>query len=114
MNCPFCGKEMQEGTVPAAQNALKWCSKGMSIQEIYLTNTPVFQTQEAQAFYCPDCQQVIVPVPELQSLSKKMKKDFDRTVEKITSATQELEERREERQNERNTVKRKGKDPWEL
>lgn len=114
MNCPFCGKEMQEGAIPAMRSPLIWRGKNLSGEDVYLTNTPILFSQEAAAFYCPDCRQIILPVPELESFSDKMEQKLDAVTEKISSVAQEFKEQRDEKRKEKETKKRKGKDPWEL
>lgn len=118
MNCPFCGKEMREGFIPVSRNTLVW--RGKSIEnsalcdDVILSNFPLIRLQETDAFYCPDCRQVIIPVPEFEPFSDKVKRKLDNVVEKITSATQSFEEQREEKQKQKEQKKREGKDPWEL
>ena len=113
MNCPFCGKEMQKGFIPSGRDVLVWRSDELLERDVYLTNFPLMRMQNVTAFYCADCRQIIVPVPELESFSDKMKEKMDAVKEKFTAVKDDFSEQREEKQNERKQKKRAGKDPWE-
>ena len=114
MNCPFCGKEMQEGAIPATRSALIWRRKDLSGEDVCLTKFPILSSQEAIAFYCPDCSQIILPVPELESVFDKIEQKLDVVTEKVSSAAQSRKEQRSEKREKKETERRKGKDPWEL
>ena len=113
MNCPFCGKEMKKGYIPSQGDALVWREDELLGGDVFLTNYPLMRMQQATAFYCPDCKQIIVPVPELESFSDKMKEKMDSVMEKLTAAKEDLSGQWEEKQEQRKQKKRAGKDPWE-
>ena len=110
MECPICKKEMLEGCIPTEGSALEWHGECT----VRLTKTPFFGVEEAQAFYCPDCSHIFLPVQEIESFSDKMMKKLDEAVDKIQSAKEGLDKQREERRNQKESDRRKGKDPWEM
>ena len=59
MDCPFCGKEMKEGLI-ASNDRIAWRDKHFA-DTVVLSG---YFDDYAKAFFCPDCQQVILPVPE--------------------------------------------------
>lgn len=105
MECPFCRKEMQEGYIPADRSALTWHGGG---REVRLTYTPILE-EKAEAFYCPDCRQIILPVPELETFSQRVKK----AVGKLTAGAEKRKSDWDEAQRKKEADRRKGKDPWE-
>ena len=109
---------MREGCIPVYRGNLTWHGKNAEnsswSEEVILSKYSMVRVQEPEAFYCPDCRQVIVPVPELESFSDKMREKLDDVVEKITSVKEDFAEQREEKQKQREKKKREGKDPWEL
>ena len=117
MNCPFCGKEMWEGAVPAQQSALRWTGRGPGEdgepESVLLAKTPWFTNQEAQAFYCPDCRQVVIPVPELEPVSSRLKRKLDAARDRAEQAREDWETRQAEKKETNKWNRRRGKDPWE-
>lgn len=118
MKCPFCGKEMREGYIPVYRGDLTWLGKNEENEswneKVVLSEYAMVRVQKPEAFYCPDCRQVIIPIPELESFSDKMKEKLDDVVEKFTAAKDDFMEQREEKRKQREQKKREGKDPWEL
>lgn len=117
MNCPFCGKEMKVGGIPSGRSAVYWQEDYVDVdtpkEKVVLSKYPLWGTEWAEAYYCPDCRQVIVPVPEIRSLSEKWKAKFDALTERIDQAQEDWRSRQEEKQKEKKWNKRRGKDPWE-
>ena len=114
MICPFCGKEMREGFIPAGSSGLVWRSGELLESDVYLSRIPVLRGQSATAYYCPDCRQVIVPVPELEEFEDTVKRKLGAVMENFVVAKDGFMEQREEKQRQKEKEKRKGKDPWEL
>lgn len=121
MDCPYCGKEMREGGIPARQDAVKWLSGDRKDAEweaererVLLSEVPYVTGKEARAFYCPDCRVVIVPVPEVKTASDKLKQKWDAFTEKVEAVHEEKEAQRAEAKEKREKRKKRGKDPWEL
>ena len=74
--CPYCGKEMREGALPAYKYALTWCPRNeqggiVEGEPIRLSKTPVLGGVYAPARYCESCRVVIVPVPEIETFADK-------------------------------------------
>lgn len=106
MECPFCKQEMKAGQIPADRAPLTWRGGG---EEIRLTRRPVLGEECADAYYCPDCKQILLPVPQIERFSDRVKK----TVDKLTAGVKKEWEDREAARQEKQTERRRGKDPWE-
>lgn len=116
MNCPFCGKEMRAGTIPVYGESVRWVSKDDEEEKIPLSRGTMwrFSERSAEAHYCPDCRQIIVPVPEkIETFSDKMTKKMAELSAKVDKAQEKWEHRRSEKKEEQKWTKRRGKDPWE-
>ena len=78
MDCPYCGKEMKAGGIPAGRCAVYWQENSEEIdapqEKVILSKNPVWRIEQAEAFYCPDCRRIIVPVPEIETTGQKLKK----------------------------------------
>lgn len=117
MKCPYCGKEMRDGSIPVSGNYLAWHGKNPEnalLDEVPLVKFSLMKMQEIEAFYCSDCRRVIIPVPEFEDFYDKMKRKVDGMVEKFTAAKDDFMEQREEKKERKEKEKRAGKDPWEL
>ena len=81
MNCPYCGKEMKAGGIPSGRSAVYWQENSEEIdapqEKVILSKNPVWGIEEAEAFYCPGCRRIIVPVPEIETTGQKLKKKLD-------------------------------------
>ncbi len=135
MECPYCKKEMREGFIPATQYRVRWIAGPpprefldtfADREQVWLSELPMLTYKTAEAFYCPDCKTVILPVKEFKDnfdkfgdkvdeIGKKFAGAFDR----FTASREEKDVRREAERRERESEKRqenikKGKDPWEL
>ena len=71
MICPYCGKEMKKGYIPAAKMALMWIPESDKVPVtifsktktgVNLTDVPIWKMQKATSFYCTDCRVVVTPV----------------------------------------------------
>lgn len=115
MDCPFCGKEMKEGKIPSRDH-LRWvdsAEEGVWGGGIRLSGT----FQEAQAFFCPDCRRIVMPVPEIESVWDKMQRKIGDATEKLGVVREQLEERHaqaEQTKKQKEKEKKGKKDPWEL
>ena len=113
MNCPYCEKEMRQGSIPISGGKPVWCGENPDtgfFDEIKLSNW----MQSIEAFYCSDCRQVIVPVPEIEDFFDKLDRKLDEVKEKFSAAKDDFVERRAEKQNQMEKHRRKEKDPWEM
>ena len=110
MDCPVCKSAMEHGYIPANRSALKW--HGSST--VRLTGTPWLNEESAEAFYCPQCRHIMMPVPEIETFSDKICKKMDAVSENLKRSMDEADARKQERRKEKSREKRKGKDPWEL
>ncbi len=120
MDCPFCGKTMRRGGISADEGSLEWLTDGNEGPESGLEDRVLLTcafSPEVEAFYCPDCRQMIVPVPELETVPKMLRETVDLVTDTVTDGVKQLrkdwEARRAERREEMKWKKRKGKDPWE-
>ena len=112
MDCPFCGKEMKEGRIPS-NNQLKWydntvdtvMGEGVRLSESFRT---------AEAFYCPDCRQIVLPVPEVEGVLEKMERKLSAVGDKIDAAQKQWEVRRSQAKEQKEKKNLGRKDPWEL
>ncbi len=71
MKCPYCGKEMKEGYIPAFNRAVQWIPKGEHVPltffqkakgSIRLSKNPKLALEKALSYYCEKCKTVITPV----------------------------------------------------
>jgi hypothetical protein len=116
MNCPYCQKEMREGGIPAQRDRVLWRSAASelgAVDQVPLSNMPWLTGQQAPAFYCPDCQVVLVPVPKLESAGERLKRRLDAAKDKTAAARTRWESQRAEKTAEKKTKRSKEKDPWE-
>lgn len=121
MNCPYCEKEMREGGIPAFRDAVKWLGGSREGTEwtaerekVLLSEVPYIRAAEARAFYCPACRIVLVPVPRVETVSKKLKRRYDALAGKACTVYEEKKARWTEAKKRRQKKKTRGKDPWEL
>ena len=120
MECPFCGKEMRQGYIPAG-DTLRWlpageelftASKEDRVRLFYpLKNTSIDNGPEA--YYCADCMRLIVTVPPqretlAQRLAKKKQERVEATEEKSLPNSVALDEEKPKKRK-----KNWDKDPWE-
>lgn len=120
--CPYCGKEMRAGAIPASRDRLKWLSgsrEDYKREEVWLSEYPLVTDKEARAFYCADCKMVIVPVLDFKSIPDQLEEKWSAAAGKLSAAWDSREARREEAKRDKKLEKRqknikKGKDPWEL
>ena len=117
--CPYCGKEMREGALPAYKYALRWCpgDERGGIEEgkgVRLSRTPVIESVYAPARYCESCRVVIVPVPEIETFSDKAGKWLDKTLGSLGDRIDRAAECREEEKTAREREEKRNKDPWEV
>lgn len=87
MECPFCHREMEEGTIPGLRNGLFWKPNDARSYEfdrqVQLTKDVTLSAQSLTAFYCPDCGNLILPAasrqiakePSASQLPSRRKKD---------------------------------------
>ena len=109
MDCPFCGKEMKEGLIPA-RDRLQWRDKKFT-ERVFLSSW----TEEAKAFYCPDCRQIVLPVPEkAEGVIDTLERRLSAVGDKIEAAREQWEVRRDEAKDEKRKKNLGQKDPWEL
>ena len=117
--CPYCGKEMRDGALPAYRYAPRWCPRNeqggiVEGEGIPLSKTPVLMSVYAPAHYCESCRVVIVPVPEIETFSDKAGKWLDKTLGSLGERIDRAAERREEERTERKREEKRKKDPWEV
>jgi hypothetical protein len=76
MKCPYCGKEMENGYIPASKFALMWIPEGERVPTtifnktktgVNLTKVPFWTMQKAESF-------IVILVKWLLLLSKKKSK----------------------------------------
>ena len=112
MDCPFCGKEMKEGRIPANQQ-LKWYDN--TVDTVMGEGVPLsgrFRT--AEAYYCPDCRQIILPVPEVESVLEMMERKLSAVGGKLEAAQKQWETRKSQTKEQKKKKDFESKDPWEL
>ena len=118
--CPYCGREMREGALPAYKYALTWCPRNEQRRHrrrgrpVRLSGTPVLESVYAPARYCESCRVVIVPVPEIETFADKAGKWLDKTLGSLGDRIDRAAERREEEKAAREREEKRNKDPWEV
>ena len=109
MDCPFCGKEMKEGLIPS-RDRLQWRDKNF-VDRIFLSSW----SEEAKAFFCPDCRQIVLPVPEkAEGVLDTVERKLSAVGERIETAWEQREVRRMQAKDQKQKEKFGQKDPWEL
>ncbi len=109
MDCPFCGKELKEGLIPP-RDRLQWRDKNFT-ERVFLSSW----TQEAKAFYCPDCRQIILPVPErAEGVLDTMERKLSAMGDKIEAVQKRWEAQRSQAKEQKKKKEFGSKDPWEL
>lgn len=109
MDCPLCGEEMKEGLIPD-RDRLQWRDKNFT-QRIFLSSW----TEEAKAFFCPGCRQIILPVPEeAEGVLDTVERKLSAAGDKIGAVQKQWEARRTETREQKKKKKSGQKDPWEL
>ena len=114
VKCPYCGKEMQEGTIPAVRDMVCWeggAQQGTWPERVTLSSAGILNSVTAKAYYCEACQKIIVDVPEWESPLDKLDKKWTAWSEKRKSEREARQAQREEEKRERE--KRRDNDPWE-
>ena len=121
MICPYCGKEMRDGAIPAYRQRLAWCPRSEEYGGIVGGDrtplsrpTGAFGSEYADAGYCEQCKVVVVPVPEIDTLADKLDRKLDEWREKRSAQQQARQAQREEKKREERSKKRREKDPWEV
>ena len=113
MDCPFCGKEMKEGSIPSGSRMV-WIEDGAvgeSGREVALNG---LFGGTMRAFFCPDCRQIVLPVPEIEGMAEKLRRKADAAAQKLGAAQEQWEARRSEEKERRKKKEFGSKDPWEL
>ena len=110
MDCPFCGKEMKEGIIPSGS---KWVEDGLDAWE-GIPLTVGLLGKVPKSFYCPDCRQIVLPVPEKAGFLEAVQEKLDAAGGKIEAVQKEWEARRTQAKDEKRKKNFGRKDPWEL
>ena len=113
MDCPFCGKEMRQGYIPAG-DTLRWLPTGEELfttsredrVRLYYPLKSVAIDKGPEAHYCADCMRLVVNVPpQRETLRQRLAK------RQQGKAETELEEYPGDEAPRRK--KNGDKDPWE-
>lgn len=110
MDCPFCGKEMKEGIIPSG---FKWVEDGQDAWD-GIPLTVGLLGSAPKSFYCPDCRQIVLPVPEKAGFLEAVHEKLDAAGGKIEAVQKEWEARRTQAKDEKRKKNFGRKDPWEL
>ena len=110
MDCPFCGKEMKEGIIPSGS---KWVEDGLDAWE-GIPLTVGLLGKVPKSFYCPDCRQIILPVPEVESVLEMMERKLSAVGGKLEAAQKQWETRKSQTKEQKKKKDFGSKDPWEL
>ena len=114
MDCPFCGGETREGAIPSGRQ-LKWVDSGAE-DSPWGAGVPLngFFGGEIKGLFCPGCRQIVIPVPEIEGAAEMLRRTLDTASEKLGTAKQQWEARREEEKTQKKKKNFGEKDPWEL
>lgn len=119
MICPFCGKEMAEGTLPTLRDPIQWEEKDGEKttwgepKRVKLAVGGILNPVTAAAYYCESCRKVIVEVPEYESTLDKLDKRVNAFLSRRNEQREARQTQREEEQKEKRREKRRKNDPWE-
>ena len=71
MDCPICGREMEEGRLSAGEYSIKWTTKKWSFSgkagspdEIQIQDFALLRRNRARAFLCWKCRKILLDIPE--------------------------------------------------
>ena len=118
MNCPYCGKEMQQGAIITG-NSIDWYPGNADWlldrkNRVRLSRPEMWDRPRAESFYCADCRMVVVPVPEieepLEAVKNKLKGLKERAQQQKDTITADIAAQKEAKEKD----KRRKKDPWEV
>ena len=121
--CPYCGKEMRDGAIPAYRNHIEWMGRGEDgmlgsgadgKNSVTLVKAGLFGNDQTPAYYCESCKVVIVPVPEIEWPLDKLDKKLADWQERMSAQREERRVQREGEKREEKSKKRREKDPWEV
>ena len=121
--CPYCGKEMRDGAIPAYRNHIEWMRRGEDgmlgsgadgKNSVTLVKAGLFGNDQTPAYYCESCKVVIVPVPEIEWPLDKLDKKLADWQERMSAQREERRVQREGEKREEKSKKRREKDPWEV
>ena len=112
MDCPFCGKKMREGRIPS-RDRLKW-KDDLSVDPWESVPLSSVFGGSPKTFYCPDCRQIILPVPEkAEGVIETMERKLSAVGDKIDAAQKQWEARRDQTKEQKKKKEFGSKDPWE-
>ena len=111
MDCPFCGKEMKEGRIPSG---FSWVEDGRDAWEEVRLSVGLLG-KAPKSFYCPDCRQIVLPVPEkAEGVLDTMERKLSAVGDKIEAAQKQWETQRNQAKEQKQKKEFGSKDPWEL
>ena len=110
MDCPFCGKGMKEGWIPSGT---RWVEDGQDTWDGIPLTTGLLGKMP-KSFYCPDCRQIILPVPEKAGFMEAVQEKIDAASEKAETVKERWEARRSQTKEQKKKKELGSKDPWEL
>ena len=119
MECPYCKKEMQKGSVVGG-TSIRWYPEGADDlwldagSGVRLSTGGWVDNARAESWYCTDCRVVITPVPEIEPTMDKLKKKWDTFTQRMGEETEKRREEREEEKHQKMREKQRKKDPWEV
>lgn len=119
MNCPYCEKEMEKGSVVGGTN-IRWYPEGAddlwldSGSGVRLSTGGWVDNARAESWYCADCRVVITPVPEIEPAMDKLKKRWNAFTDRIEQESEKRQAERAAEQHQKKRDKQRKKDPWEV
>lgn len=114
MNCPYCGKEMQQGMIANADAWRPGDGEWLMGKEKEYVRLWTWTNPKVEGHFCPDCRMIVVPVPEteepLAAVKNKLKDLKNRAQQQKDTLTADKAAQKEAKQKEQ----RRKKDPWEV
>ena len=119
MECPYCKKEMQKGSVVGG-TSIRWYREGEDDlwldagSGVRLSTGGWVDNARAESWYCEDCRTVITPVPEIEPAMDKLKKKWNTFAQRVGEESEKRREEREAEKHQKMRDKQRKKDPWEV
>ena len=106
---------MRRGSI-RSQNGIYWEAEQAAQEEDDRVRLSPYSMLvfEAAAWYCPECRQIILPVPEIETIRDSIARKWNGFTESLREKREALETERAAKKREKRADERRRKDPWEV
>ena len=118
MNCPYCGKEMEQGVISSGQTMAWYPGSGEVLigreDKVRLCKMDFWDNPRVESFFCADCRMLVTPVPEIEAPLAAMKNKLKGLKERAQQEKDTVTADRAAQKEAKEKDKRRKKDPWEV